>query len=408
MKKIHIFLILLFIPIFISAQEQHEVSVIEVEVPVRVTNGSIFIDNLTINDFELYENGQLQKIRSLYLIKEAVLQKNESPSWTSPSTERQFFMLFQMQDFIPRLNEVIDLLFNEVLQEKDTLTIMTPLKRYTLSNQALQTKSKEVLAEELKALIRKDTMVGSSDYNSLLRELKRLVTSISSSNPMAGIEHDSTSGQFGIEILLNRYKQTLEKMDELRMVDEKKILTLAQQLKRISGQKIVFFFYQREFRPELEPRITNQIMSLYQDKSEITDLVQDLFQMYHRQSSIHLDRLKMAFADSSILFNFIFMNKDPENISGIKMNEQSEDVFSIFTEAAISTGGIVDNSQNPVAGFKNAVNASESYYLLTYAPANHQADGKFKEIKVMLKDKDYKVFHRDGYFSVEGKDKIQP
>jgi VWFA-related protein len=399
MKKINAFLLFLFIPIFISAQEQHEVSVIEIEVPVRVTNGNIFVDNLTIDDFELYENDQLQKIKSLYLIKDATLQRNESPSWTSPSTERQFFMLFQMQDFIPRLNDVIDYLFNEVLQEKDSLTIMTPLKRYTLSNQALQTKSKEVLAEELKGLIRKDTLMGGSDYNSLLRELKRLVTSISNSNPMSGIEHDSTSGQFGIEILLNRYTQTLQKMDEIRIVDEKKILMLAQQLKRISGQKIVFFFYQREFRPELEPRITNQITSLYQDKPEIMDLVQDLFQMYHRQSSIRLDRLKMAFADSSILFNFIFMNKDPENISGIRMNEQSEDIFNIFTEVATSTGGIVDNSQNPAAGFKNAVNTSESYYLLTYTPTNYQADDQFKEIKVMLKDKDYKVFHRDGYFA---------
>ena len=86
MKKIHIFLLLLFIPIFISAQDQHEVSVIEIEVPVRVTNGSIFVDNLTIDDFELYENGQMQKIKSLYLIKNTNLQRNESPTWTSPNT----------------------------------------------------------------------------------------------------------------------------------------------------------------------------------------------------------------------------------------------------------------------------------------------------------------------------------
>jgi len=400
MKKIPVFFLLIFLPAFLYVQEQHEVSVIDIEVPVRVTDGNNFIDNLSIDDFEIFENGQLQKIKSLYLIKDTNLQRKESLSQSTPITERQFFILFQMQDFIPRLNEVVDYLFNEVLQERDTLTIMTPLKRYSLSKQALQTKSREVLAEEMKGLIRKDTLMGNSDYNSLMRELKRLVTSISSSNPMSGIEHDSTSGQFGIEVLLLRYKQTLQKMEELRIVDEKKILTLSQQLKRIPGQKIVFFFYQREFRPELEPRIANQLMSLHQDKPEIIDHIQDLFQMYHRQPSIHINRLKMAFADSSILFNFLFMNKEPETISGIRMNEQSEDVFSVFTEVATSTGGIVDNAQNPAAGFKNAVNASESYYLLIYTPSNYHADGHFKEIKVMLKDnKDYKVFHRDGYFA---------
>ena len=48
---------------------QHEAIAINIEVPVRVFKGDTFIDNLTINDFELFEDGILQKIEAVYLIK---------------------------------------------------------------------------------------------------------------------------------------------------------------------------------------------------------------------------------------------------------------------------------------------------------------------------------------------------
>ena len=72
------------------------------------------------------------------------------------------------------------------------------------------------------------------------------------------------------------------------------------------------------------------------------------------------------FADASILFNLIFMHKEPENVSGIYMREQSEDVFRTFLEIAQAAGGIVESSQNPVAAFKNTLKIAESYYLLYY------------------------------------------
>jgi len=55
---------------FLSVQElQHEVSVINVEVPVRVFKGDRFIEDLKLEDFEVYGDGKLQKIESVYLVK---------------------------------------------------------------------------------------------------------------------------------------------------------------------------------------------------------------------------------------------------------------------------------------------------------------------------------------------------
>ena len=54
MKKIAVFTVFLFLCFSLSAQvEQHEVTVTNIMVPVRVFNGDVFVSNLKIDDFEI-------------------------------------------------------------------------------------------------------------------------------------------------------------------------------------------------------------------------------------------------------------------------------------------------------------------------------------------------------------------
>jgi hypothetical protein len=266
---------------------------------------------------------------------------------------------------------------------------------------------KEKIAKEMKSILRKDIKTGSTDYQAMLNELKRLVRSMSSAagfgdqaNVMSDIETtESTSQGYSLEFMLPKYRATLERMENLRLVDEKLFITFAELLKKQEGENIVFFFYQREFRPEISPSVLNKMQSLYQDNSNILSDLQDLFQFYHREIQFNRSRIKQTFADSSFVFNFIFMDKEPDNVSGIHMREQSEDVFSVFSEAAKATGGVVDNSQNPSSGFKNALESSEAYYILYYSPADYKKDSKFKTIDVKVKNRNCKVLHRLGYFA---------
>lgn len=400
MKKIIFLLILLLMTLNLSSQqEQYEVTVINVAIPIRVFDGNKFIDNLTIQDFEVYEDGKPQKIQAIYLTKKNQIERSEGTRDFMPLLSRNFFLLFQLSDYNPKLGEAIDYLFTSVLLPGDILEIMTPVKNYTLSAQALKSKPKETLAKELQGLVRKDTKVGASEYRTLMSDLKRLVRGMSGSVGITSLESDSTTQSFGLEFLLPRYRETLQKMEGLRVVDEKKFLRFAAQLKRREGQKNVFFFYQREFRPEITPRIMNQLMSMYQDKPSILGDLMDLMQFYSRDPKWNINNIKQAFADSSIFFNFIYMHKEPENVSGIRMTEQSEDIFETFSQVAEATGGIIDSSQNPAISFKNGIKISESYYILYYSPEKYIKDGKYKSIEVKVKNKDYKITHRQGYFA---------
>jgi len=406
--KNFIFLVIFFsLTLFLFSQvEKHEVTVTNVEVLVRVLEENRFIDNLTKDDFELYEDGKPQKIEALYLVKRTNVERKETSSEFNPKLSRNFFLIFQITDYNPKLDEPIDYFINQVLLPNDTLSIWTPAKKYNLSAEALRKMSKEKIAKEMKNIIRKDTKIGSAYYNDLMRDLKRLVQSISSvagfqheANPMADIESESTTDALPLEMLLPKYRETLEKLDDLRIVDEKTFLEFARALKRQEGENHVFFFYQREFKPELNPKIVNQMFGLYQDNPQILAGLQDLFQFYYRNIQFDLNRISQTFSDSSCVFNFLFMTKQPEFISGITMREQSEDIFSVFSEVAKATGGIVDNSQNPAHGFKSALDASEAYYLIYYSPADYKKDGKFKSINVEVKNKDYKILNRLGYFA---------
>ncbi len=380
-------------------QEKYEVTVTNIAVPVRVMAGDRFVDDLTINDFEVLENLVPQKIQAVYLVRKSDIERKEGLQELSPTVARNFYLLFQLTEYNPKLAELIDYLFGQVLLPSDSMVIQTPLKSYSLSPEALTKKPKKILAEEMNNLLKKDIKTGNTEYNSLLNELKRIARNISGTTVKGDLESDSISSMYGVEFMLDRYRETLEKMENQRLIDERKIFRFAQALKRVEGQKNVFFIYQREFRPELPPGALNTLLDLNQDQPNIISSLQDLFQFYSRDISMNTDLLRKAFADASVYFNLIFMNKEPENVAGITMREQSEDVFRAFSQVAKATGGIVDTSQNPATGFKNAVDSSEAYYLLYYSPENYQKDNQFKNIVVRVKNPDYTVLHRLGYFA---------
>jgi hypothetical protein len=335
----------------------------------------------------------LQKIEALHLTDKTQLSRSEGAKGFIPQVSRYYYLLFQLIDYNPKLKEAIEYFFSEVMLPEDNLTIMTPVRNYTLPSGALEKYSREEISKEMHEILRKDVKIGSSNYRSVFRDLKRIAQSISGSG------NDVIESAFSLEMLLPRYREALQNMEKLRVVDQKWFLMFAQQLRMLSGQKNVFFFYQREFRPEISGNVYNIIQSEYQDKPSILAQVNELFAFYRRDSALDANRIKHAFADSSIDFYFLFMDRRPESAIGITMREQSEDVFNTFQEVTKATGGLIRTSQNPALGFKDAVNSSEFCYFLFYSPKDYKKDGKFKEIEVKIKNKDYNIKHRTGYYA---------
>jgi len=125
----------------------------------------------------------------------------------------------------------------------------------------------------------------------------------------------------------------------------------------------------------------------------------ELFQFYRRETSLDKEAISQALADSSAVFNFVYLDKKPVRISGVVMNEQSEDVYEALREAAKATGGIADNTYNPVEGLRKSAENISGYYLIYYRSESQPEQSGFRQVQVIVKNgRDYQVRHRQGYF----------
>ena len=384
-------------------------AVAPIEVPVRVFDGAKFVDRLKIEDFEVLEDGYPVSVDTLTLIKGRTVVRREGPEAQRPNTSRTYYLMFQTVDWDPKLGEAVDHLFSSVLAPGDTMTLVTPTKPYSLQKEALATRTPAELSKAMKDLLKKDIQNGGGQYKEITRELTRLTRSISGSQAGGRTATEDIEGEldtesaagFGLEQTIDHYRNALMTMESIRLVDEKKLLAFAGLLKGVPGQKTVFLFYAREYRPEISPKAIQSLISLYQDNPTIQGNLMDLFQLYKHETTFNAERVKKAFADAGVVFHFIFMDKKSQRVFGAYMREQSEDIFPGFREIAAATGGVTETSQNPAAAFVKASAASQDYYVLSYIPPASGAGPGFRTIEVKVKGAGagYSVVNRIGYFA---------
>lgn len=350
---------------------QHEAVAINIEVPVRVYKGDAFIDSLTIEDFEVYENGILQKIEAVYLITKTEVQRKEKAAEIEkipvPEVSRCFVLVFEVVNWLPRINDLIDHFFDTVYQPGDYLIVTSPVKSYNLSERALKQMPKDRIGSQLKSLLRKDIIEGNMGYKSLMRDI---------------IAFEGLTGRTSVMLVQDMFKR----LRDYKYFDEHKMENVSNFLKNIQGQKHIFLFYQKEEIPV---------------PAEIEEL--------ETLESIPFDtkKIKQIFADSEITTHFIFLTKelvgtlDMEQMGGLHMSlsDVSMDVFSAFHEIAKTTGGETYVSANASLAFKRASAASENYYLLYYTPKDYKADNKFHKIEVKVKTGRFRITHRAGYIA---------
>ena len=75
--------------------------VINIEVPVRVFAGGRLVTDLTIDDFELLEDGKPQRLEAVYFVKRHVERRSEAKRF-APHTSRKFSFSSRSAAMTPR------------------------------------------------------------------------------------------------------------------------------------------------------------------------------------------------------------------------------------------------------------------------------------------------------------------
>ena len=404
--------------VLFSQQIMEESTVINIEVPVRVFSGKTFIDNLSIDDFEVLENGVPQNIEAVYFVKKRSVERSQEKKRFSPKTARSFFLFFELSKYDPKIGDAIKYFVHNVLAPGDNLSFITSMNTYRMKNIAFEVTSPDEVAKQLIAKVRRDTMTGNSEYRYMINEIAGLAQALSIhmaqgrmatvgeeqiieefSVPMSGFASSSQYEGRSLEEEFTLYENYIFKLDNLRRMDQEKLINFATYLKEKEGQKYVTIFYQKEFIPQLDPTLLSQSMSLYQDRPVVLQTIANVIEFYTREVPIDTELVKKTYADSSVFIHFLYLTNPPESHYGVYMADHSEDIYSAFQEMAVATGGYINSSSRADILFKSAVQASENYYLLYYSPNSYIADGKFKEIQVKIKNKKCNIFHRAGYFA---------
>ena len=113
--------------IIFAQQILQEISqVINIEVPVRVFKSGDFVDDLTIKDFEVLEDGVPQRIEAVYLVRQDTVTRGEDSNRKyRPQTARTFFLFFEVSEWDARLGESVDYFCRSVLLPRDRLIAVT-------------------------------------------------------------------------------------------------------------------------------------------------------------------------------------------------------------------------------------------------------------------------------------------
>ncbi len=391
-------LFFIFFSIF-PQQLSHEVRVVNIAVPVRVYDGGKFVDSLKLDDFEVYEDGQPQPIQAAYYIQKNDVKRGEAPGRTAaPVASRHFVLLFQMMEYLPELNDAINLFFDEILRNGDSVDLVTPRKTYRLAGSVATEAGRRKAKQEFISKVRQDILIDSGAYNSIIRDMVHNLEAIQDA------QLDERSDR---TLQLNAYRDNFQRLEALQAIDLTKMSAFAAELKKSPGAKHVFLFFQQDRVPQFSTRALMDFVS-HASPEEVLK-VQELMSQVRRDVPIDREAIEKAFADASVDVHFLYITRTRKDI-GLDVDRQTAnetavmaprtgDIYNAFRDIAAATGGTADSSWNPAELLKKAAAASEQYYLLYYRPRGYSDDGKFHEIKVKVKNRNYRISHRAGYFA---------
>jgi len=388
-----------------SQQIAEESLVVNIEVSVRVYKDHSFVDNLTIDDFKVYEDGKKQEIQAVYLINERNVTRKDEKRRFSPNTSRFFYLFFEISEYDPRVGEAVEYFLKNVIYPGDEMVVITPISSYRLRRKALELKSRDEVVKQLTGILRKDALMGSQEYRSMIRELTGLAASLSASleqrESIFTREESSTlqHQDWTPDEKIMRYQYILERLEGIRFVSQEKMVDFAKILGDEKGQKNVFLFYQNEYIPQIDPKILTQYMSLYQDRPNMEQTLSGIMDFYRRDITFDVEKVKKIYADLSISIHFLFISRSFDVVPGVIFQEKSEDIFSAFKQMADATGGYIESSNRPDWLMKKAVESFKQYYLIYYSPKNYVRDEQFKNIEVRVPGENYRVTYRQGYIA---------
>jgi hypothetical protein len=382
----------------IAAQE--EVTVVAVEVPVRVLQKGQFVKDLTKEDFEIYENGVLQPITGFEVRSRSIsvpVDVSEEEMKIKPE-KRLLLLIFNIFDYQDYVGEAIDYFFANMFRKGDRVIVLTEGSLFPIETG----KSVAKVAHDVKDSLKQFKVISSmqilSAYQNLRSEADRLILALQGPNPMPW-------DQAVMAFYRNYERIWLEYKRQFITPDLELYRNLIKKIKAEEGEKWALCFQQREMFPELknEGRLERLIRELVDTPSEdplkttqqrnVRSMQMQLQRLFDVSGDVPTEALKNLFMEANITFHLLLLKSlRPMVEQDFELREVAKDYEDCFRQISFSTGGHTVFSNKVVAAMEEASQTEDYYYLLVYSPKEDPAE-KPLAIDVKVKKKGLDVIH---------------
>lgn len=378
---------------------REEVTVTNVEVPVRVFYKGKPMDNLTKADFQLYEDGKLQKINAFYLKRKKIavqhydMEAEKERRTSGPA--RYFALVFNLADFNPNLEKGLDYTFDKILKPDDQLLVMINEKIFFYENLA----DKEIIRQNVKSMAREQGEARRKEMlDYLLRierktdELRHLLKADEDAVKRAERRRGAVPGvsqkELYIKRFLDHYAYTWEEFKKRYLTPGiDKFYHFSKHLEGIKREKWVINFHQLIRFPRLKQ--TSDAMKVVLQKLEDSRLTYRKLNFdFLADTAFPSEDVSKLFYKVNATFHAILIPIQKDIVSqDITYREVSTAFENFLRDITKKTGGELIASANLESSLDTIRESEDIYYMLTYEPEDPEKVGK---IKVVVTDKTHK------------------
>lgn len=404
-------LLLTAAPIFNLAQDQEriveKVTVTNVEVPVRVLFKGKPVDDLTKDDFILYENKKKVQINGFYKIRKTLSLNQTGEAKPEPRT---FVLVFNVSNYNEYFEKALDHLFANILLPSDRLLVFAN----DTTREYPELKDKDAVKAQLVADLKEE---GIKAKRRLLEYINRVETFLNVHDFRRLVQETRNQNLQGrgpadeMIDFMKKYFLTWSEYQQTYLIPRTdRFYFFARYLEKLKGRKWVFNFYQFEFFPRIRPgsqtwdRIRDLATELQQSNNPTHNAqANQIFTLFNKINSelalnarFPKDEISKLFYKVDATFHSFFIKSSSTAfLQDIEYDEVSSEVEHILKSITDITGGKNITSTDLVQSLETVKEVEDVYYMLTYVPKNRKKSGVL-DIKIK-RGKKYKALFDDNF-----------
>jgi VWFA-related protein len=406
-----------------TVREEARVSV--VEVPVNVTDKKGHpVENLTADDFEVYDDGKKQTITGFDVVDErrGVPQPAAGEPPVNPAARRNFLLLFDLtfgsphgivnarraaRDFVVTRMKDTDLAaVATVSVESGMKLVVTFTSDRTQLASAIDTLGFATLAER------------TSDPLSMVISPPSQSNSTGFAYPQSGSTGANINASDSIlqDILENLQIQRARQLRAIYRDRVNRLLEsfaqLARALDAVKGRKHILYLSEGFDSRELSGSTTQgggATEGEWVIRGEAWKLDSDV-RFGNSMLQSNMSSVLALFNRSDCVIHAIDIAglRAAADPSGSTDNQTLDGQQSLFYFANETGGEFLKNANDLGSSFDKLLERTGLIYVLVFQPVRIPENGKFHALKVQVKDRSYKVSHRTGYYERKRGDQVTP